>query len=110
MWRSSWAREDDAESAVRAGLELMGSGPHPLSVIAAPWSGRFPRGCVMRRVHIVEKLNETYSYTAVDQQTGEVPLRLSDRKAGVVACDCKPIYALHAFQHFFASGADFRRS
>jgi hypothetical protein len=29
----------------------------------------------MRRVKIVEKPNETYSYAAVDQQTGEVLLR-----------------------------------
>jgi hypothetical protein len=40
----------------------------------------------MRRVQIVEKLNETYSYAAVDQQTGEVPLRLSDRHALVALC------------------------
>jgi hypothetical protein len=40
----------------------------------------------MRRVRIVEKLNETYSYAAVDQQTGEVPLRLSDRHALVALC------------------------
>jgi hypothetical protein len=29
----------------------------------------------MRRVQTVEKPNETYSFAAVDQQTGEVPLR-----------------------------------
>jgi hypothetical protein len=40
----------------------------------------------MRRVQIVEKPNETYSYAAVDQQTGEVPLRLSDRHALVALC------------------------
>ena len=40
----------------------------------------------MRRVLIVEKPNETYSYAAVDQQTGEVLLRLSDRHALVALC------------------------
>ena len=40
----------------------------------------------MRRVRIVEKPNETYSYAAVDKQTGEVPLRLRDRHALVALC------------------------
>ena len=46
--------------------------PHPFEPGAASWSGRFH--------------NETYSYAAVDQQTGEVPLRLSDRHALVALC------------------------
>ena len=33
----------------------------------------------MRRVKIIERPRETYSYAAVDQQTGEIPLRLSER-------------------------------
>jgi hypothetical protein len=41
----------------------------------------------MRRVQIVEKPNETYSYAAVDQQTGEVLLRLRDRHALVALCE-----------------------
>jgi hypothetical protein len=61
--------------------------PDPVEPGATSWSGRFLLGfCVMRRVRIVEKLNETYSYAAVDQQTGEVPLRLSDRDALVALC------------------------
>jgi len=40
----------------------------------------------MRRVQIVEKPNETYSYAAVDRQNGEVLLRLSDRHALVALC------------------------
>jgi hypothetical protein len=40
----------------------------------------------MRRVLIVEKPNETFSYAAVDQQTGEVLLRLRDRHALVALC------------------------
>jgi hypothetical protein len=43
-------------------------------------------GFVMCRVLIVGKPNETYSYAAVDQQTGEVPLRLTDRHALVALC------------------------
>jgi hypothetical protein len=31
----------------------------------------------MRHVNIIERLNETYSYATIDQQTGEVPLRLT---------------------------------
>ena len=48
--------------------------------------GAFFGVCVMRRVLIVEKPNETFSYAAVDQQTGEVLLRLSDRHALVALC------------------------
>jgi hypothetical protein len=44
------------------------------------------RGLLMRRVQIVEKPNETYSYAALDQQTGEVLLRLSDRHALAALC------------------------
>jgi hypothetical protein len=33
----------------------------------------------MRHIKIVERRGETYSYAAVDQKTGEIPLRLSDR-------------------------------
>src|SRR6478609_9353019 len=73
----------------RAGGER-GSGPHPIRVIQSlepPLGpGVFLGVCVMRRVQIVEKLNEAYSYAAVDQQTGEVPLRLSDRHALVALC------------------------
>jgi hypothetical protein len=41
----------------------------------------------MRRVQIVEKPNGTYSYAAVDLQTDEVLLRLSDRHALVALCE-----------------------
>jgi hypothetical protein len=41
---------------------------------------------VMRCVKIVEHPNETYSFAAIDQATGEVPLRLADRTALVVLC------------------------
>jgi hypothetical protein len=40
----------------------------------------------MRRVQIVEKPTETYSYAALDRQTGEVLLRLSDRHALIALC------------------------
>jgi hypothetical protein len=40
----------------------------------------------MRRVKIIERAGEIYPYAAVDQQTGEVPLRLSDRAALVALC------------------------
>jgi len=60
--------------------------PHPFEPGPPPGPGVFFGVCVMRRVQIVEKPNETYSYAAVDQQTGEVPLRLSDRHALVALC------------------------
>jgi hypothetical protein len=68
-----------------------GDSPDPvshvhLSLEPPPGPGVFFGVCVMRRVQIVEKPNETYSYIAVDQQTGEVPLRLSDRHALVALC------------------------
>ena len=44
------------------------------------------RDQTMRCVKIVEKLGETYSYAAVDQRTGETPLRLSDRFALIALC------------------------
>lgn len=40
----------------------------------------------MRRVKIIERPRETYSYAAVDQQTGEIPLRLSERADLVALC------------------------
>jgi hypothetical protein len=41
----------------------------------------------MRRVTIVKKPNEiTYCYVAVDQDTGEVPLRLTDRDELIALC------------------------
>src|SRR5437763_12131279 len=63
---------------------LVPAKPHPVGIIhfglePPPGPGVFFGVCVMRRVPIVEKPNETYSYAAVDQQTGDVPLRLSDR-------------------------------
>jgi hypothetical protein len=41
----------------------------------------------MRRIKIVENANETYSFAAIDQQTGEVPLRLADRTTLLALCD-----------------------
>jgi hypothetical protein len=35
----------------------------------------------MRRVRITERAGETYTYAAVDRETGEVPLQLADRAA-----------------------------
>jgi len=40
----------------------------------------------MRRVKIVETPSETYRYTAVDQETGEIPLRLPDRARLIALC------------------------
>jgi hypothetical protein len=44
------------------------------------------RICVMRFVKIIEKPNEIYAFAAVDLETGEAPLRLSDRDALVALC------------------------
>jgi hypothetical protein len=40
----------------------------------------------MRRTKIIEIPSETYSYAAVDRQTGEIPLRLPERAALVELC------------------------
>lgn len=40
----------------------------------------------MRRVRIIERTGETYIYAAVDRDTGEVPLQLTDRAALVALC------------------------
>jgi hypothetical protein len=40
----------------------------------------------MRCVKIVESPNKTYGFAAIDQQTGEVPLRLPDRTALLALC------------------------
>jgi hypothetical protein len=40
----------------------------------------------MRHIKIVERRGETYSYAAVDQKTGEIPLRLSDRATLIALC------------------------
>ena len=40
----------------------------------------------MRRVRIIERPGEIYLYAALDQQTGEIPLRLSERAALVALC------------------------
>jgi hypothetical protein len=42
--------------------------------------------CAMRFVKIIERPNETYGFAAIDLDTGEVPLRLSDRDALVALC------------------------
>jgi hypothetical protein len=34
---------------------------------------------VMRHVKIIERPNKTYPFAAIDQQTGEIPLRLTER-------------------------------
>ena len=41
----------------------------------------------MRRVRIIERAGEIYSYAAVDRETGEVPLQLADRAALVALCE-----------------------
>jgi len=41
----------------------------------------------MRHVKIVERPNETYPFAAIDQQTGEIPLRLTERGDLVALCD-----------------------
>jgi hypothetical protein len=41
----------------------------------------------MRRIKIIERPSETYSYAAVDRDTGEVPLQLADRAALVALCE-----------------------
>jgi hypothetical protein len=46
----------------------------------------FFRNCAMRRVKIVERPSETYPYAAVDQKTGEIPLRLPDRATLIALC------------------------
>ena len=40
----------------------------------------------MRHIKIVERLGETYSYAAVDQKTGEIPLRLPGRATLIALC------------------------
>jgi hypothetical protein len=51
-------------------------------------SGRFiSRDCTMRRVRIIERAGEIYTYAAVDRETGEVPLQLADRAALVALCE-----------------------
>lgn len=47
----------------------------------------FSRDCTMRRVRIIERAGETYTYAAVDRETGEVPLQLADRAALVALCE-----------------------
>jgi hypothetical protein len=42
---------------------------------------------VMRHVKIIERPNETYPFAAIDQQTGEIPLRLTERGDLVALCD-----------------------
>jgi hypothetical protein len=42
---------------------------------------------VMRHVKIIERPNETYPFAAIDQQTGEIPLRLAERGDLVALCD-----------------------
>jgi hypothetical protein len=42
---------------------------------------------VMRHVKIIESPNETYPFAAIDQQTGEIPLRLTERDDLVALCD-----------------------
>ena len=41
----------------------------------------------MRCVRIIERPGETYTYAAVDRETGEVPLQLADRAALVALCE-----------------------
>ena len=41
----------------------------------------------MRRVKVIEQPNETYPFAVIDQQTGEIPLRLSDRADLVALCN-----------------------
>jgi hypothetical protein len=40
----------------------------------------------MRRVKIIERPNETYTFAAIDQQTGEIPLQLTERGDLVALC------------------------
>ena len=47
----------------------------------------FSRDCTMRRVRIIERAGEIYTYAAVDRETGEVPLQLADRAALVALCE-----------------------
>ena len=47
----------------------------------------FWQDCIMRRVRIIERAGETYTYAAVDRETGEVPLQLADRAALVALCE-----------------------
>ena len=44
------------------------------------------RRSLLRRVRIIERTGETYTYAAVDRDTGEVPLQLTDRAALVALC------------------------
>jgi hypothetical protein len=55
----------------------------------------FSRDCTMRRVRIIERAGETYTYAALDQETGEVPLQLADRAALVALCE-RLGWVLHA--------------
>ena len=41
----------------------------------------------MRRVRIIERAGEIYTYAAVDRETGEVPLQLADRAALIALCE-----------------------
>ena len=41
----------------------------------------------MRRVKVIEQPNETYPFAVIDQQTGEIPLRLSERADLVALCN-----------------------
>jgi hypothetical protein len=40
----------------------------------------------MRHISIVERLGDIYSFAAVDQATGEIPLKLPDRATLVALC------------------------
>jgi hypothetical protein len=40
----------------------------------------------MRCIKIITRANAVYRYAAVDQQTGDIPLQLSDRPALVALC------------------------
>jgi hypothetical protein len=40
----------------------------------------------MRRVKIVDEPDKTYAYAAVDQRTGEIPLRHHDRTELIALC------------------------
>ena len=40
----------------------------------------------MRRVRIVDEPDKTYAYAAVDQRTGEIPLRHHDRTELIALC------------------------
>jgi len=40
----------------------------------------------MRRVRIVDEPDKTYAYAAIDQRTGEIPLRHHDRTELIALC------------------------